>query len=338
MSVEPFVHENGTIERRDVRIIHPADTMNPVLDDAETEMLFLNGRDSDGTWWRLSDLTGWWTTPEPAILDNARGWGDGSYTDLGRYSARVITIVGSFIPSTPSARAVQRARDKLLRACILVRKQGVIAVRESDARDSTDPDGWMWKFAGIQSSGAPLIETVNQSGLTVFSIGLKIADPRKFSFDTVTPFSFTTSDDSYNGGPGSLSSRYSFYSSIWNADITYGELADAVATQVNVDNIGNYIASPVITVLGPTAGDLVVSNSTTGQSLTVVQPLDPGDELVIDGTRRRVTLNGNYGYRYYLSPGSDWITINPGVNTLTANLDVNPGVEVEIYFRHAWIG
>lgn len=88
-------------------------------EDVQLGELVLNYIDaSTGVVWVLSELEGWWTLPDPEFPDVARGWGDGSYDADGRYTARILTLEGSFLTQDP--RQVAEARAELLRAINLV--------------------------------------------------------------------------------------------------------------------------------------------------------------------------------------------------------------------------
>lgn len=76
------------------------------------EELVLNTIDGNDTLWVTRDLDGWWTLPEIELPNLVRGRGDGSYDATGRYSERVITLEGSFLPQGPSGAST--ARDALI--------------------------------------------------------------------------------------------------------------------------------------------------------------------------------------------------------------------------------
>ncbi len=87
--------------------------------DVQLGELILNYLDtSTGVVWVLTGLDGWWTLPDPEFPDIARGWGDGSYDADGRYTARVMTLEGSFLTQDP--RQVAEARAELIKNINLV--------------------------------------------------------------------------------------------------------------------------------------------------------------------------------------------------------------------------
>jgi hypothetical protein len=133
-----------------------------------------NTIDEYGVTWVITDIEGWWSHPEPDMPDIPRGFGDGSYDVKGRYQARMITLTGSFLTPTPDL--VEAARDRLIIATDLVYKGAWL---------KTGTDGKRSSF--VRLSGAPSIETTTARGRTDFSIGLKAADPIKYSWNDQEP-------------------------------------------------------------------------------------------------------------------------------------------------------
>jgi hypothetical protein len=133
-----------------------------------------NTIDEYGVTWVITDIEGWWSHPEPDMPDIPRGFGDGSYDVKGRYQARMITLTGSFLTPTPDL--VEAARDRLIIATDLVYKGAWL---------KTGTDGKRASF--VRLSGAPQIQTVTARGRTDFSIGLKAADPIKYSWNDQEP-------------------------------------------------------------------------------------------------------------------------------------------------------
>lgn len=136
-----------------------------------------NTIDEYGVTWVITDIQGWWQHPEPEMPDIPRGFGDGSYDVKGRYQARTINLVGTFLTPTPDL--VEAARDRLIMATDLVYKGAWL---------KTGTDGRRSSF--VRLSGSPEIETVTARGRTDFSIGLKAADPIKYSWNDQEPDGF----------------------------------------------------------------------------------------------------------------------------------------------------
>jgi hypothetical protein len=133
-----------------------------------------NTIDEYGVTWVITEIEGWWSHPEPDMPDIPRGFGDGSYDVKGRYQARMITLTGSFLTPTPDL--VEAARDRLIIATDLVYKGAWL---------KTGTDGKRSSF--VRLSGAPSIQTTTARGRTDFSIGLKAADPIKYSWNDQEP-------------------------------------------------------------------------------------------------------------------------------------------------------
>lgn len=85
-----------------------------LYDTANTAELTLNTIDANNVVWVVSDIEGWWNLPEPEIPDLTRGWGDGGYDAVGRYTSRLMTLNGSFL--TQAADDAPAARNALLQA------------------------------------------------------------------------------------------------------------------------------------------------------------------------------------------------------------------------------
>jgi hypothetical protein len=136
-----------------------------------------NTIDEYGVTWVITDIEGWWAHPEPDMPDIPRGFGDGSYDVKGRYQARMLTLSGTFLTPTPDL--VEAARDRLIAATDLVYKGAWL---------KTGTDGKRSSF--VRLSGAPQIETVSARGRTDFTIGLKAADPIKYSWNDQEPDGF----------------------------------------------------------------------------------------------------------------------------------------------------
>jgi hypothetical protein len=129
-----------------------------------------NRIDEYGVVWVVNDIQGWWSLPDIEMQDLPRGWGDGSYTTYGRYSARQLTITGSFILQDTDTQ-LEAARGRLIDAINLVKKDAWLILNEDTP-----------KALKVRVSGTPEISTTNPRGRTDFSIGLVSADPIKYKW------------------------------------------------------------------------------------------------------------------------------------------------------------
>lgn len=129
-----------------------------------------NRIDEYGVVWVIDNIQGWWSLPDIEMQDLPRGWGDGSYTSYGRYSARQLTITGSFILQDADTQ-LEGARARLINAINLVKKDAWLVLDEE-----------IPKALKVRVSGTPEISTTNARGRTDFSIGLVSADPIKYKW------------------------------------------------------------------------------------------------------------------------------------------------------------
>jgi len=276
--------------------------------------LTLNTIDSNDVVWVVTDIVGWWTLPENELPDLPRGWGDGSYDAVGRWSNRLITLNGSFLPQDPDD--VATARNTLmtyLSPMVKTTTAGYLIVTE---------DGTTKKAAKVRLSGAPQITSVNARGRHDFSIGLKAVDPIKYEFVDGDP-------DGYE-----------------NTTITESS-GSATAT---ITNNGN-VAVPIIieTSAQFTVPDSnnppTITNSTSDQTITIVGATAANHKLEIDTYNREaldVTYSGSTvtnvaNGRSKVAVLVDWIYLEPGDNTIDI-AEFPTGGSVTIYYRSGWIG
>jgi hypothetical protein len=195
-----------------------------------------NTIDELGIVWVVSNIVGWWQHPNADIPVIQRGFGDGEYDVQGRYQGRVLVIEGSFLVPNPSL--VEAARDKLVGATDLVYKGAWLKTGSDPVRASF-----------VRLSGEMSIETVNSRGRTNFSIGLRAADPVKYSWNDASP------------------DGYDF------AEIPVKNLSAGFDGTGLVNNIGNYPAPCYLEISGPFAGPGSIFNRTTEELIIITQGL-----------------------------------------------------------------
>jgi hypothetical protein len=195
-----------------------------------------NTIDEYGVTWVITDINGWWQHPEPDMPSIARGFGDGDYDIKGRYNARILTLSGVFITPTPDL--VEAARDRLVAATNLVYR-GAWLKTGGDAK----------RASFVRLSGAPQIQTMSARGRTEFSIGLKAANPLKFSWNDAEP-------DGYD-----------------IIEIPAANRDTAALGLLTVTNNGNVDAPIELEINGPITGPARVYNKTTDKLLYIVSSL-----------------------------------------------------------------
>jgi hypothetical protein len=264
--------------------------------------------------WVVSDIDGWWNLPEPELPDLPRGWGDGSYDAIGRWSNRIMTLSGSFIPQEPGD--APKARNILMNALSpLVKTQGAGYLTAKE-------DGTLKKGAKVRLSGAPMISSVNARGRHDFSIGLKAVDPVKYEFTDGDPDGYKTQE---------ISSSTS-----WEATITNdGNTAVPIIVEISgVASVSDPDNPPQIT------------NESGDQTISLVAGVASGHKLEVDTYNREVldvTYSGGVvssvaNGRSKVTVLTDWIYLNPGANRLyVSNYGDISSSTWTIYYRSGWI-
>lgn len=204
--------------------------------DVQLGDMVFNTIDENGVVWVITDISGWWTHPEPEVPDIERGWGDGSYDVRGRWRARQIKLDGVFLPPDPSY--VAAARNKLIEATSLVYSNAWLYVNENPV-----------KAAKVRLSGSPDIETVNPRGRTEFSIGLRAPNPIKYGWNWEQQDGYDTT-------------------TIPCKNVATSETGDAT-----IVNNGNIKVHAILEITGPTTNQLSIYNDATQQEIRVIQPL-----------------------------------------------------------------
>ena len=213
--------------------------------DVQLGNLVLNTIDENNVIWVCTDVQGWWGHPDPEIPDVTRGWRDGSYDARGRWQARQITLTGSFFPPDPDY--VSAARDHLVESTALVYSGAWLKTVESPT-----------KAAYVRLSGRPEISTVNARGRTDFSIGLRAADPIRYSWN----------DDDEEG-----------YDVV---TLACKNTSTGATGQTTITNVGNTDVTMFIEVTGPIVGPATIYNQATDETLTINGTLRSGSTFSIN--------------------------------------------------------
>lgn len=195
-----------------------------------------NTVDDFGVLWVITDIKGWWSPPAPDMPDIKRGWADGSYDVKGRYNARDLTLEGSILCTDPLLAA--DARRRLVAQINLVRQGGWLKTYENPLKAS-------W----VRLSGEPNFETINARGRINFSIGLRAADPIKYSWNELD-------SQGYN-----------------IEEILAKSASPARSGKSVLTNEGDYPVSAYFKITGPITGPAVILNETNGEFITIVEPL-----------------------------------------------------------------
>lgn len=195
-----------------------------------------NTIDEFGVVWVVTDIEGWWEMPSAEMPDIPRGFGDGSYDVQGRYNSRGLVLKGTFLVQQPSQ--VEAARDRLVAACNLVYKGAWLKTGNDPIRASF-----------VRLSGEVRINTENARGRTNFEIGLRAADPIKYSWNDASPDGYSVAE---------IPAK--------NITIGYDGIGD-------ITNIGNYPVPCILEITGPLVSPATIYNRTTDKLILVTQSL-----------------------------------------------------------------
>lgn len=268
-----------------------------------------------GVLWVISDVQGWWNHPDPEFTDLPRGFGDGSYDVRGRYAARQITLVGSFLTQSPDT--VQAARDRLTRATDLVYTGSWFRAKEI-LPVGADPG--LTKASYVRLNGRPEINTVTPRGRTDFSIGLKAADPIKYKWIDNDPESYDS------------------------VDIPAKNTSLSHSGQVTITNTGNIKVPVVLQVTGTltcnTTNTAQIKNLTRSEKIDIVSPQGTDDVISMDTYSREVLFNDvALDSRAKVGLLTTWIYLDPGENVITFEDTSNSGSTAvcSVLYRSGWI-
>jgi len=276
--------------------------------------LTLNTIDSNNVVWVVSDIEGWWTLPEVQLPDLPRGWGDGSYDAIGRWSNRIMTLSGSFMPQQPEDAAAARATLlDYLSPMVKTTTSGYLIVTE---------DGTNKRAAKVRLSGAPQITSVNARGRHNFSIGLKAVDPIKYEFVDGDPDGYQSTTITESSGSGSTTITNSGNTPV--PIIIELSLGFSIPDSANPPTITNTTSDEAISIIGATVSDKRLELDTYNREVLEVQYSGSSVVNVANGRSKVAVL-------------VDWIYLQPGSNTITIQ-DFPTGGSATIYYRSGWIG
>lgn len=250
-----------------------------------------------GSPWQIIDVDGLAGLPDLRTQDDNRGFNDGMFSGRDFYSGRTITLTvhvfaGNGLTAQQNLALLQNALNPQQQGTTALNfqlsptdSQKVISARVRGRRALIDPE---YTFGFIRTQ------------ITLFC-----PDPRYYD---ATPTSLSLT-------PAAIGGR------------TYNRTYDLVypaytpTSSGTITNNGWATTYPIITITGPIINP-VITNTATGQNLTVTTTMVATDTLVIDLLNKTLTLNGSTA-RNLLTSTSQWFGFAPGSSTL--NFTGNPG-------------
>lgn len=212
----------------------PASAGMDLRADIQLGDLVFNTVDSDGFVFVITDISGLLGTPAPERTDLTRGqYRDGEYFNLGRYSARQITLTGSILLSDPAD--ITSAHNKLVIAADLVRKGAWLKLRDLKGKI---------RAMYVQLSGSVEASVANPNGKIDFSIGLKAPDPVLYEWNESRRDGFTVEE------------------------VYARNFSGTRVGKIDVGNKGNYPVGAVYDVKGPISSGATIYNLTNSESAT----------------------------------------------------------------------
>jgi hypothetical protein len=171
-----------------------------------------------------------------------------------------------------------------------------------------------WKAYGGQGDlwGTSLTPTiVNKNGANEFGLTLI---PERVTYDA-----------------GDLAQVDAFVMTIYYKEVS------VPSNTVVCENKGDAPASPVVTIKNRVENP-VITNSTTGESITLDVQLQEGETLVIDFANHTINRNGVGAYYLLDFPLSTWWTLEPGNNTIAVSGDYGTAAaKMEITWRNTYL-
>jgi phage-related protein len=244
-----------------------------------------------GTPFVVTEVTGLEDLPQIRNQDDNKGYNDGMFTGRDFYSGRTLTFMLNILAGNGNTAQQNFA---LFQAAINPQQTGVSTLQFLlSPSDSQKQIG-----ARVRTRAVPVTPEYTYGKITA-QVTMFCPDPRYYDVTT----------QSLSLSPSAVSGRT--YNRTYN--LTYG--GGSLTNSGQIVNAGWAITNPIITITGPVVNP-VVSNVTTGQSITINYTLGASDVLVIDLNLKTVTLNG-VSARNILANASQWFSAPPGTTQIS---------------------
>jgi hypothetical protein len=106
-------------------------------------------------------------------------------------------------------------------------------------------------------------------------------------------------------------------------------------TVIDVTNLGNFRAQPVITLNGPLT-NLQLTNEANDEWMSIPTTIPNGEVWILDIENRRMYRESDMANRFqYLDANSDWMELEPGENPISASVTgMAAASQIGIDFHH----
>jgi hypothetical protein len=268
------------------------------------------GVDDFGTTWIITKVGGWSSTPGLRNASVDRPLDHGQFDSASYWDARVITIEGTAVATSPTSCSV--ARDILTSLCAWdTASLFTLRVTEEDRPA---------RRAMVRLAGDTKTDPIGAHAFD-FSLQLKAPDPRRYD-DVPTTLTLWAP----TGVSGGLVLPATAPLVITPTGLSHSSV---VAT-----NLGTTPTRPVVTFAGPLV-DPQIAHVPSGRSLSTLITLTAGDVLVADFDARTLMLNGS-SRSSALTASAAWWELPPGGGELRFTAGGGTGTAT-VTFRSAWI-
>jgi phage-related protein len=243
-----------------------------------------------GSPFQIIDVDGLAGLPDLRTQDDNRGYNDGMFSGRDFYAGRTIVITTHIFAGNGLSAQQNLA---LFQAALNTQQQGTTSLNFQLAVSDTQK-----VISARVRSRKVTIDPEYTFGYIRTQTTLFCPDPRYYDA-TLTSLSLT---------PAVAGGRT--YNRTYN--LTYPAYSNTASG--SVVNSGWSSTYPTITIVGPIVSP-VITNFTTGESLTVAVTMASTDTLVLDLLNKTVTLNGSTA-RNLLTTASRWFGISPGTTLI----------------------
>jgi phage-related protein len=244
-----------------------------------------------GTPFVVTEVTGLEDLPQIRNQDDNKGYNDGMFTGRDFFSGRTITFMLNILAGNGNTA---QTNFNLFQAAINPQQTGVSTLQFLLSPSDTQKQ----IGARVRTRAVPITPEYTYGKITA-QVTMFCPDPRFYDVATQT----------LSLSPSAVSGR--IYNRTYN--LTYG--GGSQTSAATLTNSGWAVTNPIITINGPVVNP-VLSNVTTGQSITINYTLGISDVVVIDLNLKTVTLNGTSA-RNILANGSQWFAAPPGNSLLS---------------------